>query len=241
MGEPHLQRAFPTTHWSVVLAAGSHASPESQRALEKLCESYWYPLYGYIRRQGYPADEAQDLTQGFLLRFLEKRYLNDVRRERGRFRSFLLASLQHFLSNERDRERAKKRGGGARLLPLEIETAEHRFSLEPADQRTPERIFEREWSLAVIAQVHSELRKEFERAGKAHQFECLSAFLTGDEVPSYADAAATLGISEGAARIAVHRLRRRYGSLLRTMLAQTVSGPEEIDDEIRFLQAALAE
>ena len=241
MNEPRLQRAFPTTHWSAVLAARNQYTPESQRALENLCETYWYPLYAYIRRQGYPADQAQDLTQGFLLRFLEKSYLQDVQRERGRFRSFLLASLQHFLSNERDRERAKKRGGGAALLPLVLETAERRYTLEPPDNVTPEKIFERQWAVAVLEQVHSELRLEFERAGKAHVFGYISAFLTGDEPPSYAEVSASLEVSEGAARVAVHRLRRRYGQLLRAALSQTVSSPDEIDDEIRFLQAALSE
>lgn len=241
MSVPRGKSAFPTTHWSAVLAAGNETTPESERALESLCETYWYPLYAYIRRQGYPADRAQDLTQGFLLRFLEKNYLRDVKRERGRFRSFLLASIQHFMSNEGDRERAKKRGGGARVLPLINETAENRYALEPPDRFTPERIFERQWALAVLEQVQRELRQEFERAGKSHQFGYLSGFVTGDEPPSYAEISVPLGISEGAARVAVHRLRRRYGQLLRIALSQTVSSPAEIDDEIRFLQTVLSE
>jgi RNA polymerase sigma-70 factor (ECF subfamily) len=240
MGEPQVQRAFPTTHWTEVLAAGKRSTPESRRALEALCQTYWYPLYTYVRRRGYSADQAQDLVQAFLLRFLEKSYLDDVRRERGRFRCFLLASVQHFLSNEWDRERAKKRGGGVPPVPLILETAEHRYNLEPADTLTPETIFDRQWALAVLEQVHAQLRGEFDRAGKTLQFDCLSAFLTADEPPSYAESATLLNLSEGAVRVAVHRLRRRYGQLLRSTLSQTVSSPSDVDEEIRFLRSALS-
>lgn len=240
MSEPRVNRAFPTTHWSAVLTAGKRSTAESRRALETLCQTYWYPLYAYVRRRGYSADQSEDLVQAFLLRFLEKSYLDDVRRERGRFRSFLLASLQHFLSNEWDRGRAKKRGGGVAPLPLELETAEGRYSLEPADTLTPETIFDRQWALAVLDQVHGELRREFERAGRGPQFESLSAFLTAEQTPSYAETAALLKISEGSLRVAVHRLRRRYGRLLRSALEQTVSSPDQVDEEIRFLRTAVA-
>lgn len=240
MRKPRLQKAFPTTQWTAVLAARNRSTSEARRALEILCQTYWHPLYAFVRRRGYSADQAPDLVQSFLVRFLERRYLDDVNRERGRFRCFLLASLQHFLSNEWDRERAKKRGGGVSPVPLFVETAERRYSLEPADTLTPELIFERQWAVAVLEQVQSQLRRDFERAGKAAQFDCLSAFLTADDPPSYADSADLLKMSEGALRVAVHRLRRRYGQMLRSALAETVSSPAELDEEIRFLRSALA-
>ena len=233
---------FATTRWSIVLAAGQRSSPESREALAALCQTYWYPLYSFIRRHGFPPHDAQDLTQDFFVRLLDKNLLGVVDREKGRFRSFLLASLKHFLANERDRARAQKRGGGKTPLPLDFETAEARFSLEPAHDFTPEKIFERRWALTTLEQVLGQLREEFARSGKAKLFDRLKVFLTGEKgSSSYADVAANLDMTAGAVKVAAHRLRRRYRELLRKLIAQTVAHPDDIDDEIRELFAALGD
>jgi RNA polymerase sigma factor (sigma-70 family) len=227
---------FLTTHWSLVLAAGAKPTPRSRDALAALCEQYWYPLYAFLRRQGHSAEDAQDLTQGFFARVLEKGWLQDVRPERGRFRSFLLASLSHYVSNERDRARALKRGGPLPPLSLEIETAEGLYQLEPRDDLTPERIFDRRWALTLLDRVLARLRAEFHDRGKGALFETLKVFLDGERTDeSYKEVGAALGMSEGAVKVAVHRLRRRFRDIVRDEIAQTVETPDQIDDEIRHL------
>jgi RNA polymerase sigma factor (sigma-70 family) len=233
-------RHFETTRWSQVIAAGDSATPDSREALARLCEVYWYPLYAYVRRWGHDADEAQDLTQAFFSRLLEKHYLRDADPTRGRFRSFLLASLKHFLSNERDRENAVKRGGRATVLPLEFENAEGRYSREPPDNETPEIVYERRWALTLLTRTLGRLRAEFDRAGKAALFSRLEGHLTGDQdTGPYVEIAAEFGMSEGAVKVAVHRLRRRFGVLLREEIVETVATPSDVDDEIRHLFRAL--
>ena len=216
-------------------------SPQSQQALEMLCGNYWYPLYAYVRRQGHSAHDAQDLTQAFFARLLGKNYLADVQREKGRFRSFLLASLKHFLANEWDREQALKRGGGKRLIALDEDSAESRYKLEPKDDLSADKIYERRWALTLLDQVLAKLRGEFERDGKVEQFETLKQYLSaGRTSVSYAQAADKLGMNEGAIKVAVHRLRKRYRELLRAEIAQTVATASEVEAEIRYLFAALS-
>lgn len=234
-------REFATTHWSVVLSARGGATTEASVSLEKLCQSYWYPLYAFARRQGYSPHDAQDLTQGFFAVLLEKNYLGSVDRAKGRFRSFLLVSFKHFLANEWDRGRALKRGGGRMFVPLEVETAEKRYAHEPVERLTPEKLFERRWALTLLDQVLNNMGREYEAEGKAALFEQLKPALTGDRVlPAYTALAAVLGISVSGVKVAVHRLRKRYRDLLRSEIANTVAGPDEIDDELRCLFAALS-
>lgn len=222
-----------------MLAAAHDSRPQAREALATLCGAYWFPLYYYVRRRGYRADEAQDLTQAFFATLLEKEYLDMADPGRGRFRSFLLASLSHFLANEWDRARARKRGGG-KVISMDVADAESRYSLEPADDLTAERLFERQWAMTLLDQVLAELREELARDGKQPLFDRLKGFL-GGEAPgaSYGQVAAELGMTEGAVKTAVHRLRRHYRRLLRARIAQTVASAEEIDDEIRHLFAAL--
>lgn len=235
-------RRFATTRWSQVLAAGHAPTTVSREALASLCEVYWYPLYAYVRRWGYDADEAQDLTQEFFSRLLEKHFLGDADPTRGRFRSFLLASLKHFLSNERDRASAVKRGGRVTIVALEVETAEGLYRLEPPDADTPDKIFERRWALTLLERTLALLRQEFEASGKAEMFNRLEGYLTGEqETVPYAQLATDLQTSEGAIKVAVHRLRRRFGNLLRQEIAETVSDPQEVDGEIRELFRILTE
>ena len=231
---------FATTRWSVVLEAARRSTPSSREALSTLCAVYWYPLYAYLRRRGHGVHEAQDLTQGFFARFLEKNYLQVLDPARGRFRSYLLKALDHFLANEWDRTRAEKRGGRVSHLPLDLESAESRYALEPAHQSTPERIYERRWALTLLDRVLENLRSSYADSGKDRLFESLKPYLGGgEESASYREAGSALGLSEGAVKLAVHRLRRRYRDLLRAEIAQTVSLEEEIDDEIRHLFSAL--
>lgn len=231
---------FGTTHWSVVLAAGHRSSSDSDQALSELCRTYWYPLYAYVRRRVDDFHEAQDLTQAFFARLLEKEYLKDVDPERGKFRSFLLAAMKHFLSKEWKRARARKRGGGRIPLSLDFQAAEGKYRLEPADVVTPERLYERRWALTLLDQVVGQLQQELAAAGKPALFEHLKAFLTSkQESPPYRQVADQLGMTEGAVRVAVHRLRRRYRELMRGQIAQTVSSPEEVDEELRQLFAAV--
>jgi len=238
--DPAGSRSFATTHWSLVLAAAHDSRPDARAALATLCETYWYPLYTYVRRRGYRAEEALDLTQEFFARLLEKESLRVADRARGRFRSFLLASLNHFLANEWDRARAEKRGGGRRTISMDAAGAEGRYALEPAGDLEPENLFERQWATALLEQVLTELREELARDGKQPLFDRLKRFL-GGETPgaSYSQVAAELGMTEGAVKTAVHRLRRHYRRLLRARIAQTVASADEIDDEIRHLFAAL--
>lgn len=231
---------FATTHWSVVLAARDQDAPQSREALAALCASYWYPLYAYIRRRGHAADPAQDLTQEFFARLLEKDYLQVVDRAKGKFRSFLLAACQHFLCNEYDRLKARKRGGGRALLALDFQAAEGLYGQEPAHALTPEKLFERRWALTLLDQVLGRLRDEMSRAGKGKQFEALKSFLMGEnKAMPYRRVAEALELSEGAVKVAVHRLRKRYRELLREEIERTLDKSDQVEDEIRDLFAAL--
>jgi RNA polymerase sigma-70 factor (ECF subfamily) len=231
---------FVTTSWSLVLTAAGGDTSRSRRALAELCEAYWYPLYCFIRRQGCDAQEAADLTQGYIAQLLEKEFLKGLSPEAGRFRSFLFASVKHFLSNERDRERALKRGGGQRTISLDAEVAEGRYRIEPADDLTPERLFERRWAMTVLSRVMERLRAEAVRAGGERRFDRLKGYLTGEERSvAQRDVAAELGMTESAVAVAIHRLRKRFGRLLRGEIAETVADPREIDDEVRYLLATL--
>ena len=230
--------AFTITHWSVVLAAGQAASPQSEEALAALCRAYWRPLYAYVGRQGHNSHDAQDLTQEFFTRFLEKNYLAQVDRDKGRFRSFLLASMKHFLANEWDRANTLKRGGACAFIPWDEFDEAQQARLE--SHLPPDQLYERQWALTLLDQVFTRLRNECVDAGKVELFDALRVYLSGEKsVASYADAAGPLGMTAGAVQVAVHRLRRRYGELLRAQIAHTVSRPEEVDEELRHLFAAL--
>jgi RNA polymerase sigma-70 factor (ECF subfamily) len=222
----------------MVRAAGDSSGPEARDALASLCTAYWYPLYAFVRRQGHGPEQAQDLTQGFFARLLEKNDLASADQTRGRFRSFLLAACKHFLSNERDREHALKRGGGRVPLSIDRTAAEGCYGREPSHDETPERLFERRWALTLLEQVLARLRGEYETAGKGRLFERLKGHLTGGG-EAHAQAAAELRMSEGAVKVAVHRLRQRYRDLLRDEIAQTLTDPAEVEDEVRALFAAL--
>ena len=234
---------FATTHWTVVLAAGRRrTAPEADRALEELCRTYWYPLYAYVRRQGHSKEDAEDLTQGFFARFLERNYLEGLSSEKGRFRAFLLAALKHFLANEHDRAGRQKRGGGVAPLSLDWQDADARYQIDPADQLSPDKLYDRAWATTLLEQVIARLREECAAEGKGQIFEQLKPFLTmGKSDIPYAQAAASLGLNEGAARVAVHRLRKRYRELLRQEIAQTLSEPADLEEELRALFLAFAE
>jgi len=233
---------FVTTHWSVVLSARKQDSPQSAAALEALCRTYWYPLYAYVRRQGHSPHDSQDLTQEFFARLLQKDYLKAALREKGRFRTFLIVALKRFLANEWDRLRAQKRGGGQALLALDTESAEDRYRIEPPEGATAERLFERRWALTLLDRTMTRLREEFTASGKREEFKRLKACLTADRGEiSYAEIARALGQSEGTVRVAVHRLRKRFREVFREEIAQTVSSPEEIESEVRYLVGVLAE
>lgn len=232
--------AFTTTHWSLVLAAGEAGGPGSEQALERLCGSYWYPLYAFIRRQGNDEETAKDLTQGFFARVLEKQYLTQVQREKGRFRSFLLASLKHFLADEWDKSQAQKRGGGVNHISLD-ETCEDRYRMEPADPMNAEHLFERRWALTLLAQARERLRTEFVAAGKTAWYERLECLESGDQQGlTYAMVGAEFDLSESGVKSAVSRLRKRYAELVREEVAHTVSHPDEVDEEIRHLINVIA-
>jgi RNA polymerase sigma-70 factor (ECF subfamily) len=238
--EPSDAAGFAATHWTVVLAAArGEGSSRPDEAMTELCRTYWYPLYAFLRRRGHQAHEAEDLTQEFFARLLGPHFLANVDRQKGKFRSFLLASLGHFLSDQRDRARAQKRGGGRAVISLDSLDAETRYGLEPAQDITPERMFEKQWALSVLEKVLSRLRAELAGEGKAALFEALKETLTGGRSSRYAALGAKLGMTEAAVKMAAHRLRRRYRALFREEIAQTVAGPEEIDDEIRYLLSCL--
>jgi RNA polymerase sigma-70 factor (ECF subfamily) len=232
---------FATTHWSLVVAARDRDSFQAAEALAELCRVYWYPLYAFIRRQGYSWDKAQDLTQEFFARLLEKDVLELVDRTKGKFRSFLVAACVHFLANERDRARAIKRGGGRVFVPIDPQAAEGRYNREPADTMTAERLFERRWALTLLDQVLARLRREYEVGAKSRLFDAMKGFLL--QVPDgdrrYRESAERLHMTEGAFKVAVHRLRQRYREMLREEIGRTVHDPEHIDEEIRSLFAAL--
>jgi RNA polymerase sigma factor (sigma-70 family) len=232
-------RVFSTTRWTIVLTAGRGESPAARQALAELCELYWAPLYGYARRRGFAVEDAQDLTQAFFARLIEKQDVRAADPLRGRFRSFLLASFKHFLANEYDRQHARKRGGGWRPVAIDGETAESRYAAVVADRLTPERLFERQWAEGVLARARAALREECAAAGRADAFERLEGMLTGEKRP-YADVARELGTTEGAIKVRVHRLRRRFRELLEQEVGATVSDDREVDDEIRHLLAVLA-
>jgi RNA polymerase sigma factor (sigma-70 family) len=231
---------FATTRWSLVLAAGQGDTPESARALTALYETYWYPLYAFARRLGRSPEDAQDLTQGFFTALLEKDYLRAADSERGRFRSFLLTAFKRFLSKERDHAQAQKRGGGRDPLPFDFNDGESRSHREPAHDATPEKIFQRRWALTLLDRVLTRLHQELIEAGKREQFDRLSPCLAGEKSSrSYAQLGAELGLSEGAVKVTVHRLRARYRELLREEIAQTVERPGDVDEELRQLFEAV--
>jgi len=234
-------RRFETTRWSLVLSAGAGGSLEARRALAALCEAYWYPLYAYVRRQGRGADDARDLTQAFFTRLIEKHDLSSVRRERGRFRAFLLAAMKHFLLNQNAERRALKRGGAYVVASLDLQSAEGRYLRDLPDASTPDLIFDRSWARAVLQRVLARLRAEWTEAGKGAQFDRLKPCLTGDSPDGgYRQVADELGSSEGAVKVSVHRLRRRYRDLLRREIAETVLTDEAVESEIRHLFRVLS-
>ena len=234
-------REFTTTHWSVVLAAGHSSVPGAQEALGKLCRAYWYPLYVYVRRQGQSPHDAQDLTQEFFARLLEKKYLRLADPDRGKFRAFLLKSLKHFLVNEWEKARTQKRGGGQFIIPLDAEIAESRYAAEPVQALTLDQVYEKRWAVTLIEAVLDRLRESYASVGRLPVFETLKGFIWGEQTTlSYAEVAPQLGLTEGAVKVAVHRLRGRYRELLRAEIAKTVATPGEVDEELQHLIAVLA-
>ena len=232
--------AFRTTHWSVVLSARDANHANSREALAALCEQYWYPVYAFIRRKGKSHHEAQDLAQEFFARFIEKEFLNAVDRDKGRFRTFLLTTVHRFLCTQWERSQAQKRGGGAVLVTWDAQSAEDRYMQEPAHNLTPERLFDRNWASALLTCAMRDLQSEYERAGKAELLEVLQAFIARDaEHGSYSTVAERLGMTEGNARQWAHRIRQRYGQLIRERIAETVDSDEAVEEELRSLHAAL--
>lgn len=231
---------FPTTSWTLVIAAGRAGEASSNAALIAMCERYWYPLYAFLRRKGYDAEQAEDLVQGFLLKVIENRYLQAADQDRGRFRSFLIAALQHFVSDQHDRDRAVKRGGRAQLISIDVEKGEQQFRAVSAvpDPHTPESLYEAEWAATLLDRVMDTLRQEWVTAGKARHFERLKPFLSGTANASYREAATQLGMSEANVKVTVHRLRKRFGQLLREEISITVAHPDQVEEELRFLLGA---
>ncbi len=227
---------FLTTHWSVVLSASDPASPGAAEALEKLCRTYWYPLYAHVRRRGKSPADAQDLTQAFFEALLARQWLGRADHSRGRFRTFLLTALERFLANEWDKVRALKRGGSVQFVPLDWAVAENRYGAEPVDPSTPEQAFERRWAVTLLDEVVQRLEQEQREQGKAELFAALKSCLVLDPASvSYGQLAPSLGLSEGAVKVAVHRLRQRYRELLRAEIANTVASADEVDAEMRHL------
>lgn len=232
---------FATTHWTAVLEAGQSSTPQSDRALEELCQTYWFPLYAYVRRRGHSREDAEDLTQAFFARFLEKNYLAALDTEKGRFRAFLLAALKHFLANEWHKSQTQKRGGGAMHLSLDWETADTHFQIASVTGLSPEQAFDRGWAVALLEKVIQRLQSECEADGRAAQFAGLRIFLTaGKGAIPYAGAAKSLGLGEAAARAAAHRLRKRYRQLLREEISRTLADPAQAEEEIHALFGAFA-
>jgi RNA polymerase sigma-70 factor (ECF subfamily) len=230
--------AFATTHWSVVVHAGDSRSPEADSAMERLCRAYWYPLYAFVRRKGHSHEDASDLTQAFFAKFLEKRYLKSVNPSLGKFRTFLLTSMTHFLANEWDKSQAQKRGGGQRLISFDDAAAEERYQLEPVEHTTPETLFERRWAQTLVKVVLDRLAAETE----ARRFEVLKPFLLEDKgAVSYDDAAAQLTLSVPAITSAIHRMRTRFGALLVEEVSNTVDTPDAVEPELRHLLATLSD
>ena len=245
-GDPPVSRnagRFATTRWSMVVEAGRGSSPKAAEALATLCRIYWFPLYAYARRRGHSVDDAQDLTQEFFAHLLDNQTLRVADRERGRFRSFLLASMKHFLAKQWRRDTAQKRGGGRAPISLNFDDGETRYGLEPSHHATPEKLFERQWALTLLARTLVTLRAEFEASGKAARFARLKMFVGGKKstVP-YRALADQLEMSEGAVKVAIHRMRRRYRALLREEIQHTIGATEDteaVDDELRHLFDAL--
>jgi len=233
------QRAnFATTHWSLVLEAGHRSSPDSAEALASLCGIYWYPLYAFVRRRGASSTDAKDLTQEFFVHLLEKQSLQAADPNRGRFRSFLLTAFKNFLSKQHERDQAQKRGGDIKHLSIDFESGEQRYQFEPADDWTPEKIYERRWALTLLDHVIVQLQQEYDRDNKAELFEQCKGHLTGAGA-DYEEAANLLGMTEGALRVAVHRMRSRYRALLKAEVATTLDDPEIVDDELETLRRAI--
>jgi RNA polymerase sigma-70 factor (ECF subfamily) len=231
---------FATTNWSLILQAASEDDAEARLALALLCEAYWYPVYAYVRRQGASATDAEDLTQAYFARFLEKRVIRVVSREQGRFRAFLLVSVRNFLSNERDRERALKRGGGHRLVSLDAAAAEEQLKGLPRDLVTPETVFERSWAQTVEARVYQRLEQEAARRGTHDRLARLRPFLAGQEPePTYAEIAREWGVGESAVRVALHRLQKRFVKTLWEEIGRTVGSPADTGEEVRYLLGLL--
>lgn len=224
-----------------MLAAGQQRSPQAAHALEELCRTYWFPLYAYVRRRGHTKEDAEDLTQAFFARLLEKNSFTGLDSEKGKFRAFLLASLKHFLANEYDKAQAQKRGGGTVNLSLDWQTADTKFQVSDANEPSPDKVFDREWALALLAKVIERLQAECAVDGKAKLFDQLKMFLTAGQAESaQRDVAYTLGMEEGAVRVAVHRLRKRYRQLLRDEIANTLADPVMVDEEMRALFGAFS-
>ncbi|MHC1765868.1 MAG: RNA polymerase sigma factor [Verrucomicrobiia bacterium] len=233
---------FATTHWSVVLAAGHPDSPQAAVALETLCRTYWYPLYAYIRRRGYGPEDAQDLTQDFFALLLKENYPGQANPARGKFRSFLLLTLNHFLSDAHARAATRKRGGGQTVISLDAKVPEDRYRVEPADEVDPERAFERRWARTILDNALARLQAEFLSDGKGEEYEVLKAFEPGEQKPmSYAEAAGRLGVSESAVKSMIYRLRQRHRELVRDEIAHTVTTAAEIDEELRHLIAVISQ
>jgi RNA polymerase sigma factor (sigma-70 family) len=231
--------SFTTTHWSRVVAAGSQ-SADAQRALAELCQLYWYPVYAYVRRRGRSIDDAQDLTQEFFARLLARNWVGNADRQKGRFRSFLLGAVNHFLADEWDKAKSQKRGGGIPDLPLVMEDAEKRFSLEPADPETPERQFERRWAMTLLDKALHQLRDEYGSEGRSELFSRLNPCLVGERTSEhYAAMATQLGVSESTVKSYVHRMRQRFRQMIRHEIAQTVADPTDIEDELRHMFVVL--
>ncbi|MBL9171675.1 MAG: sigma-70 family RNA polymerase sigma factor [Verrucomicrobiales bacterium] len=238
---PDPGRDFRTTHWSVVIRAREHWSDQSREALERLCRTYWYPIYVFVRRRGFGSHEAEDLTQGFFTKLLEKNYLESADRDKGRFRTFLLTAVTRFLANEWDRERALKRGGGQTVFSLEDLAPEGMDAYDPPSDQTPEHLYERQWAEAVLQQVLARLRGEFDGAGRAEVFDELKSFLLEEKgAVSYADVAKRLNLTLPALKSSIFRLRQRYRDLLQDEISNTVATPQEVEDEIRYLVAVLS-
>jgi RNA polymerase sigma-70 factor (ECF subfamily) len=238
MSAPEIQRdpIFATTRWTMVLHAGRLDSPETAQALAELCRVYWYPLYAYVRRQGFDVPTAQDLTQEFFAKLIEKNYLGLADRQRGRFRWFLLTAFKCFLANEWDRATARKRGGGTRPLSLDELSAEERYRVEPADSASADHLYDRRWALDLLDRARARLREHYQSGDKARRFELLECFLPGEEpTATQAQIAQQLGLNENAVKQEVHRMKKHFGQLLRAEVAQTVAHPEDVDQELRYL------
>jgi RNA polymerase sigma factor (sigma-70 family) len=239
--DPSDAAGFAVTHWTVVMAAArGTTSARSAEAMTELCRTYWYPLYAFLRRRGHETHEAEDLTQEFFAHLLGREFLANVDRANGKFRAFLLASLKHFLADQRDRAMAQKRGGAKTIISLDGLNAEARYRLEPAQHITPERMFEKQWALSMLERVLSRLHAELAGEGKGTLFEALKTTLTGTRANRYSEIGEELGMSEGAVKTAAHRFRRRYRALLREEIGQTVAGPDEIEEEVRYLLTCLS-